>query len=523
MSNDGGDARERLKEVFPDMSLSMIEAYSMTSNDYAHIFLEAGWWIYHLSQNTAATQESSPETVLFKSLPSHSPSPNSSCHSPQIHGKPGDKEGFTQVLIASGLSNELQGETFSTSQCATTTPTLQDLHGESMDIVPPMSDTDSDNDTQYADCTPPQPGQSPSQMGFVQRAATANVCVVSMSSEGFHQDSFPDTTDTTLSSQTLEGYRSDNSSPQSVEPKITMYGNITTIEEYLANSPSPTSGVQSPVQPQSGLHAKVLANTILFEWNVTGMLDSSSCASDWIGLFIYDREFSSTKSVYTYSIPSGSGIFSGLTDGYYNVRYIHCKQELLTTDPLLIGSPATVTATMSNNEIVASFQSVSEPQPTSDRDWIGLYQTGSRSNRKYIMSKRCATPLVSFPLPSKPGLYELRYFKYSSGYAYSGKTPPVEVKSPVSISTTIENSQLRVQWQSRIPSSTYDWIGVYLKGADSHSYVTFKYCTQGTLSPDSHSGCVTFQTPQLPHGEVDVRFFSGNDKYTALCVQSLVL
>ena len=166
--------------------------------------------------------------------------------------------------------------------------------------------------------------------------------------------------------------------------------------------------------------------------------------------------------------------------------------------------------------------------PGNDRDWVGLYRTGSVDREylayQYVRAQRSGD--LTFEAPNDPGRYEFRLFE-NDGYdrlAASGTFEVREVTQPpavgsgtgvvLRVATTMAapGETIDVQFDGA-PGNSGDWVGLYRESAEDRQYLTYQY-TRGL-----RSGALSFELPSDP-GRYEFRLFE-NDGYDRLAVSSV--
>ncbi|KAH3762443.1 hypothetical protein Pelo_5743 [Pelomyxa schiedti] len=279
----------------------------------------------------------------------------------------------------------------------------------------------------------------------------------------------------------------------------------------------------SPTQTNTVATAEVLTvklkedrpDIIQCSWDLRSYIPNPS---DWIALFIHDREFSHSQYEYLGSQSAGTLCFKPVKDGYYDVRIYNAgsppTSPRLKSDPILVGSIVKVSARVvggSVPKIAVTWTLPASPVLCSASDWIGLYENSTRSNRLYLSWASCEKSCVLFDIPKAPELYDVRYFKAGSGNAYSGHCS-IAVPNLNDIQVTAADSFLQVTWMCMThPSSTWDWVGLFRVpgGVAEAERVTWNYCSKGSLySHHGNCGVVRFDASSLPRGEYQARYWN---------------
>jgi len=274
-----------------------------------------------------------------------------------------------------------------------------------------------------------------------------------------------------------------------------------------AVAPSPLNGPIVTAQLTEG----AASCDIAFEFSVP-----SPSTSDWIALFIHDRQLSHSGYEWTQGAFRGKGVFKNLAHGTYDVRLLRGRDSehyLARSNPVLVGPPVTLRITGADTELLSV-----EYSGGSERsgDWIGLYTAGSRSNKKYLAFEYCTTHpagTVRFATPRQPGNYDVRYFKAASGYAYSGAAtvtvPNVDSLTATSLTVTGGTVTCDVVWKCRSRARTSgDWIGLFEPTGTSRQYLLCQYLSHGTIDASGNAGTLHFDLSKLNPGTYEFRLFS---------------
>ncbi len=163
-----------------------------------------------------------------------------------------------------------------------------------------------------------------------------------------------------------------------------------------------------------------------------------------------------------------------------------------------------------------------ETNVTRTNDWVGVFKKGASNQQyvtyKYIPNGEASAGDISLTAPSVAGDYEVRYFK-NSGYtavatsrSFTVTQPQVNTNYTVSIDNSavayVINSAIQVSWTAPSNATTsQDWVGIFAKGANNETYVSWKYITGA-------SGTVNLQVPNIP-GEYEIRYLKNNG-YTSV-------
>jgi hypothetical protein len=267
------------------------------------------------------------------------------------------------------------------------------------------------------------------------------------------------------------------------------------------------------------------ATSIVATWKVSGFQPSPR---DWLALFIHNREWNYSAWEYTKSMAEGSHRFDGLLNGYYDVRYFMggAASWLCRSEPILIGPRVDVRVALgpaaSSHRKIEVTWTVEDSAVASPKDWVGLYTTATRSNKKYITWEKVGTATsVTFDAPRTPGPYEIRYFLGGSGYIYSGKSEVIDIKNidAVTIETGEDPSKLKLHWvcTSHVPNPRWDYIGLFDK---TPSCLKYCYTSTGKVDTETDTGELEFELPRqkMKQGETyEFRLFSAEVKNTHLC------
>jgi hypothetical protein len=223
-----------------------------------------------------------------------------------------------------------------------------------------------------------------------------------------------------------------------------------------------------------------------------------------------------------------------LTPGVYHLRlYSNDSYNLLATTST-ISVPAVVPATTTIGAGSSLTTTVTYAPGVSRYDWVGLYSVGSSPSGyiawKYLSNSQVApgSPMtngnVSFPMPTTPGQYNLRFFANDS-YVQLGTSATVNVTS----ASTVTPQQLTVAPGAQVtvsvangPGGRFDWVGLYSNGVSTSGYITYLYLNGTQTAPDIgvNSAGVTFTMPTTP-GTYNFQFYS-NASYNLLATSAVV-
>eukprot|EP00727_Mastigamoeba_balamuthi_P011275 m51a1_g6770 hypothetical protein (613) ;mRNA; f:108544-111453 len=269
------------------------------------------------------------------------------------------------------------------------------------------------------------------------------------------------------------------------------------------------------------------ANAVLATWNIP---ETAGCPtpSDWIAIYIHNREFKYTAYAQTKGERKGSYKFAGLSKGYYDVRYFYGNAPTYSfhTEPVLIG-PAVGGL---RGEYARRRVAVSWAAPAGKGDWVGLYRASTRSNRQYLAYRNVdGLTAADFEAPREPGRYEVRYFFSGPGILAGGFLPfsgrvAVEVPLEDKLEASLEAGEGKVVVRWACPSrghSSRDWVGLYAQGAESTAYLASAYTADGAFaeSTSTDAGVVEIDLSKVRNRDAvsEVRYFSAaTGRYTPL-------
>jgi uncharacterized protein YegP (UPF0339 family) len=186
----------------------------------------------------------------------------------------------------------------------------------------------------------------------------------------------------------------------------------------------------------------------------------------------------------------------------------------------------TPTGVAGNGTLTASWSGIGAPTAT---DWIGLFVPGGASG-SYIdwiyvsCSKTPGAPVTAgscpFVLPSvAPGTYELRLFA-NNGYTVIAKSNTFTVTAAPSLNVTptsvAGNGTLTASWSGISGPTSTDWIGLFVPGGASGSYIDWMYvsCSKTPGAPVAAGSC-PFALPNPAPGSYELRLLANNG-YTVL-------
>lgn len=253
--------------------------------------------------------------------------------------------------------------------------------------------------------------------------------------------------------------------------------------------------------------------------DVTAILSSGEVTTkDWFGLYhaeeknnknylsmryIQSSELQTKKIVFTFEAPR--------TPGDYVVRFFpeRCRYtstahgnnlRVLNRDKLTI-DVVKDNATQRPLSLRIKFEIRSVD--VSAKDYIGIYKTSAPNNSYvsygYIDPTKDTLELAA---PSEVDQYEARYHSASqSRYADVARSASFAVPNTDVVTAEIASGVLTVSWSIHSqPRSTWDWVGIFAKGAANTKYIAFKYI-------DSTSSALFFDVPK-DHGVYEARYFS---------------
>jgi hypothetical protein len=340
------------------------------------------------------------------------------------------------------------------------------------------------------------------------------------------------------------------------------------LQQAAADIPSTTATATAttpappPPPPAAADAARVTARRGAAKGTITYSYSTPAptTTSDWVAVYIHNR----TKSYQAYRTctttttttttqhdgsnggSSGSGEFSGLCDGTYDVRLLRgsdTEHFIARSEPVVLGTPVmltiredrdqqpssssrddsgtVVTVVTTKKMIVDSREEQDDSKDGGDggggqqqqqrvrsKDWVGLYSAGMRSNKQYQTwshitdTSSAGGGRVEFEVPRMPGEYHVRYFKAGSGYAFSGSArfmvPNTDRLEVSAVMAGGAGREIEVRWRCRSRArTTGDWIGLFSPGATDRQYHAFEYLSRGTFDDDSQdSGVVRFDLRQ---------------------------
>ena len=244
--------------------------------------------------------------------------------------------------------------------------------------------------------------------------------------------------------------------------------------------------------------------------------------SDWIALFIYNREI--TYEAYQYVKPVNCDLAVDFDiptrPGYYCVR-LYPKGikpqkgrhiEVASSKPFLIGESVNVHTEYDadNAEIIVSCQ-FEQPSQKARKDYVCMYPVGRMSNHDYLaqsvvsVAADCSSVSTRFKKPAASGKYEFRYF-FNSIDAFSGVSEPIELPSDYSMTLYSTPSALKVYWEiNDIKKLTgREWVGLF--NAETAAQITYE---NAKPIAGSTKGLVTFPKNKFSNNQkIFVRLYS---------------
>lgn len=188
----------------------------------------------------------------------------------------------------------------------------------------------------------------------------------------------------------------------------------------------------------------------------------------------------------------GSGLFKGLSVGFYVLKYVINGKPIAVSDPICVGDEVPVDIEMDTTNNVLNVMYSRKDIMYASTDNIVLY---SIENEKIIASKKisisnekkCIDGKILLDLPKVSGSYEVRYYIKDSK-AYSGMKPFIiknEDVIDVCLIPAPGTTFARVMWKCKaFKRSGYDWIGLY-NAESPASYRCYDYAKD-------EKGSVTF-------------------------------
>lgn len=219
-------------------------------------------------------------------------------------------------------------------------------------------------------------------------------------------------------------------------------------------------------------------------------------ATDWIGLF-KAGDPNSAFGWWKYTNGAASGIFTAPvpgTAGQYEFRYLQqdgytdvARSSAITVNAAA-GATYTLTATPSSADPASTLAvSWTAPAGSPAKDWVGLFQAGTPNNTfdwwKYTGGAASGT--FNVPAPSS-GQYEFRYLA-QDGFTDLARSSAITINPlpgytlAATPSSAASGATLTVNWTAPSGRPANDWVGLYIKGAASKTWVWWKY-TAGAAS-----------------------------------------
>lgn len=263
---------------------------------------------------------------------------------------------------------------------------------------------------------------------------------------------------------------------------------------------------------------------------------------DTVGVYVYNRElnksFYSSKKV-SECLPACTCSFTVWYDGFYEFRYFAEPLKWISGTPdmtplcrserILVGSEVSMDATVSKDSVHVQWDNSTSVAG----DWIGLYGTSTRSNRKYVEYQyvepvHLETPLagMDFRLPFGGGSFEFRYFRAAStsklsGYFCSGYSNPFQVRCKSGEFSYFQNGMILHVFFAflSVQPSPKDRIEIEVQGTVIGTVTCGKYKERlekknaGIVSVDLQKRC--YMDRKSTCKEWTIRFVSGDGKTLA--------
>jgi len=118
-------------------------------------------------------------------------------------------------------------------------------------------------------------------------------------------------------------------------------------------------------------------------------------------------------------------------------------------------------------------------KPTAS-DWLGIYRYGD-GNKSYLQSLRTkgeSEGALEIDFPSKPGMYQIKFFMNNS-YDDVSASQPIHVGPHLELTSTLVNDKIRLSWRllsGKLDGS--DWIGFYRVDKKGNNYNSCHYPLQ---------------------------------------------
>jgi len=134
-------------------------------------------------------------------------------------------------------------------------------------------------------------------------------------------------------------------------------------------------------------------------------------------------------------------------------------------------------------------------------DWIGLLPVGSGNYLWWTYTGPGTSGGATVPLPGTTGNFEFRYLQHN-GFTQLAKSPTIVVANSGGSSVTVTASMtptLQVSWSATSNRANTDWVGLFLVGSASSSYMWWHYTNAAPAG--------TFAVPVPPPGQYEFRYF----------------
>jgi len=228
--------------------------------------------------------------------------------------------------------------------------------------------------------------------------------------------------------------------------------------------------------------------------------------NDRIRLYVHNRlhDENFLQEMQTHGQESGSYVFSGLVRGYYDVRFFRGTSTIhapdINTPCCCVGPIVILDVTVDqplHRQLTVRVRSSAVEGPN---DWMAVFPAEEHSNRAHrcVVSALAsqATPdprteslVFVFPMPRKPGNYDIRYYFQGSqslqnSNAYSGEYPLiVPCRDSLIASYDVEDRRCTISWKVySVEPNKWQWIGVY---DGNGQRIAFEYVSNHVYTTDT--------------------------------------
>jgi len=245
--------------------------------------------------------------------------------------------------------------------------------------------------------------------------------------------------------------------------------------------------------------------TVHVEWEMDSNVFPQP--SDWIGIFLYNREFTNKYEKYQFTGGVNAGSLDFVLDypGCYDVRFFRQRkdgffsrtqdEEVGRTGPVYVGPEMPLTV---ENKVTTALVTWDKDLVSDPSDWLAVFPVGQHSNRIFCLDRYYKVKdhkeegCVEVELPREPGKYEVRYFYSKShglgmrtpSYPFSGRSEVIEVVSRDFVSVVSHGPKVYVDWGIFSEQySSWNYVGLYEDSDLDSKSIAFAYISKGQFNP----------------------------------------